>query len=119
MQNIVDVILSEAKKHTPQRITNVKLEIGELTFLGIEQLRFAFKVLTKETLMENADLTIEIIHPMIKCSSCGYSGETDYDKKSDLHFMIPLLKCPQCGKEIEIVKGRECTISSIQMEVDS
>ena len=119
MQHIVEVILSEAHKHNPEKITRVNLEIGELTFLGIEQLRFAFQVLSRGTLLENADLNIDNVKPRIRCTSCGYRGDTEYDETPDSHFMIPLLKCPQCGKDIEIVRGRECTVRSIQMEVDS
>lgn len=119
MQHIVEVILSEAQKHHPEKITRVNLKIGELTFLGIEQLRFAFQVLSRGTLLENAELTIDNVKPMIRCTTCGYNGDTDYDERPDMHFMIPLLKCPRCGKDIEIVKGRECTVTNIEMEVDS
>ena len=119
MQHIVEVILSEAQQHNPEKITRVNLKIGELTFLGIEQLRFAFEVLSRGTLLENAELKIENVKPLIRCTTCGYNGDTDYDERPDLHFMIPLLKCRRCGKDIEIVKGRECTVTNIQMEVDS
>jgi len=119
MQHIVEVILSEAHKHNPEKITRVNLEIGELTFLGIEQLQFAFQVLRRGTLLENAELKIDTVKPLIRCTTCGYSGDTEYDERPELHFMIPLLKCPRCGKDIEIVKGRECVVTSIQMEVNS
>jgi len=119
MQQIVEAVLSEAHKYNPEKIICVNLKIGELTFLGIEQLRFAFQVLSRGTLLENAELKIENVKPQIRCTTCKYSGYADYDEKPDLHFMIPLLKCPRCGKDIEIVKGRECTVTNIQMEVDS
>jgi hydrogenase nickel incorporation protein HypA/HybF len=119
MQHIVEVVLSETQKHKPIKITCVNLEIGELTFLGIEQLRFAFQVLTKDSLLKNAELKIESVKPIIKCPSCNYRGDTKYEDKPHLHFMIPLLKCPLCGEDIEIVRGRECTVTSVQMETKS
>ena len=116
MQNIVEVILEEGKNHNAKKILRVTLKIGELTFLGPDQLRFSFDVLTKGTIMENADLLITKIQPQVKCD-CGYSGATEYDKTLELHLSVPLLKCPRCGNSIEIVKGRECIVSDIQMEV--
>lgn len=116
MQNIAEVILQESRKHNAKKILRVTLKIGELTFLGPDQLRFAFNVLAKGTIMEDAQLIIEKIQPQVKCA-CGYLGATEYDETRDLHFSVPLLKCPRCGSSVDIVKGRECLVSDIQMEV--
>ncbi len=82
----------------------------------MEQLRFAFDILARGTLLERAELLIDKIMPEVKCT-CGYRGATDYDERPEMHIMIPLLKCPLCGDTIEIMKGRECIINDIQMEV--
>ena len=49
---IVNSILEEAKKHNAKRIDEVHLVIGKLTFLGLEQVRFAYEILVKDTIME-------------------------------------------------------------------
>lgn len=63
MQGIVSAIREEGRKHNAKAITKVWLEIGELTFLGEEQLRFAFDVLTEGTEMEGAELIIQKVEP--------------------------------------------------------
>ena len=45
---IVNYILEEAKKHNARRVNEVHLTIGKLTFLGLEQVKFAYKILVKK-----------------------------------------------------------------------
>ena len=117
MEGIVSAIREEGKKHNAKAITKVWLEIGELTFLGEEQLRFAFEVLTKDTEMEGAELVIEKVAPKVRCK-CGYEGNVNYDEKEEFHIQFPILKCPLCGSDVEITSGRECLIKNIEIEVE-
>jgi len=117
MQQIVYAILEEAKKHNAKEISKVILQVGELTFLGEEQLKFAFDILKEGTIMENAELFIEKIKAEVKCE-CGYSGGIEYGLKEEFHIAFPILKCPLCGKEVEIIRGRECLIKSVEMEIE-
>jgi len=117
MQSIVNAIMDEAKKHGAIKITKVELEIGELTFLGEEQLRFAFEILKEGTIMEKAELFIEKIGAEVKCIKCGYQGKVNYGMKEEFHLSFPILKCPECGGEVEIVRGRECIVKGVEMEV--
>lgn len=116
MQEIVNAIMEEAKKHNAIEISRVIIEIGELTFLGEEQLKFAFDILKEGTIMENADIVIKKVRAKIKCK-CGYEGKAKYGLKDEFHIIFPILKCPKCGGDIEIVKGRECFIKSVEMEI--
>jgi len=117
MNQIVNAILEEGRKHHAHKIEKVILEIGELTFLGEEQLRFAFDLLTEGTILEGAELEIEKKEIEVRCS-CGYEGKIEYEEKEEFHFLIPLLKCPRCNEEVEIIKGRECIIKSVRMEME-
>ena len=117
MNQIVNTILEEGKRHNAHKITKVILEIGELTFLGEEQLRFAFDLLTKDTILEGANLDIQKKGIKVKCS-CGYEGGVEYEEKEEFHLFIPLLRCPRCNEEVEIIQGRECVIKSVRMEIE-
>lgn len=117
MSSIVATVLEEGKKHHATVITQVMLHIGELTFLGEEQLRFAFQVLSEDTLLEGADLVINRIAPEVRCS-CGYAGDVEYEEKKDFHVRFPLLRCPECGGRVTIKRGRECLIKHIEIERD-
>ncbi len=117
MQQIIYAILEEAKKCNAKEVSKVFLEIGELTFLGEEQLKFAFDILKEETILENAELIIEKVKAKIKCE-CGYEGGIEYGLKEEFHIAFPILKCPVCGGDVEIIKGRECLIKKVEMEIE-
>ena len=51
---IVDSVLEDAKNQGAKKVTEVHLEIGKLTFLGIEQVRFSYKVLVEDTIMKDS-----------------------------------------------------------------
>lgn len=118
MQQIINTVLEEAKKYNAKKIYKIVLEIGELTFLGEEQLKFAFDILKEGTIAEEAELVIKKIKARIKCK-CGYEGYVEYGIKDDFHLVFPIIKCPICNNEVEIVRGRECLIKKMEMEVEN
>ncbi|UCE44069.1 MAG: hydrogenase maturation nickel metallochaperone HypA [Candidatus Bathyarchaeota archaeon] len=114
---IVKNVLDEAKKHNAKKVAEVHLVIGKLTFLGLEQVRFSYKVLTEGSIMENSKLLIETKDGAVKCSSCGYEG--NFSTKDDplYHMPVPTLQCPNCGGTVNIIGGRECLIKSVKLVV--
>lgn len=113
MQNV----LAEAEKRGAKKVTEVNLTIGKLTFLGLEQVRFAYEVLTKGTIAEGSRLVIEEQEGFVKCSNCGYQGGFKYEDDPMYHVPVPTLKCPKCGSTVSIASGKECTIRNIKMLV--
>jgi hydrogenase nickel incorporation protein HypA/HybF len=114
---IVQSVLAEAEKRGAKKVTEVDLVVGKLTFLGLEQVRFAFEALTKDTIMEGAKLVIEEQEGVVKCHNCGYEGDFKYEDDPLYHVPVPTLKCPKCGSTVEITAGKECTIKSIKLLV--
>jgi hydrogenase nickel incorporation protein HypA/HybF len=112
-QQIVQTVLVEARKHNAKRVTSVHLIIGKLTFLGIDQIKFSYRLLVKGTMMEHSKLLVEQMEPTVKCPSCGYEGPAKYMDDPAFHFTIPTLTCPKCGEQVTIKLGRECTIKNI------
>ncbi len=112
---IVDSVLEEAKKQDAKKVTEVHLVIGKLTFLGIEQVRFAYNILIEDTIMKGSKLFIEKKDGAIECPSCGYKGAIKCEDDPAYHVPIPTLRCPKCGKSAKILEGKECTIRSIKM----
>lgn len=115
MNQIVECILSEAKKNDAKKVEQVDLELGEYTMLGKEQLMFAFEVLTKDTILDGAKLVIKNIKGKVRCS-CGYEGSVQVSDDAP-HRIIPILECPKCKGAAEIVEGRECLLRNIRMVV--
>jgi len=111
---IVDAALDAAKKHGAAKVTEVLIEIGELTSLNPEQLSFIFGIITKGTLLEGADFRIHPVRTLIKCRACGYEGPIEFVER--LHFVLPTIKCPKCeGVDIDILAGRECNLKSMKI----
>ncbi len=111
---IVKTVLDAAEKNQAEEILEVTIEIGKLTMLNPEQLRFLLGVLTEDTLLEGAEIIIEEIPVEIKCHSCNYAGSTNLDD-SDHYLMI--VKCPECDeRNLEIIAGQECNVKNIRIE---
>ena len=121
MQMVLETVLSAARSHNAESVLEVNLEVGELTFLNPEQLRFAFSILSEGTIAENANLRIKRIQPGIKCSSCGYEGHIRYDGPEYHLLGVPLfIRCEGCGSaEVEFTSGRECRIKNVKLRVPS
>lgn len=115
MSQIVDSILDEAKKRNASRVEEVELQIGEYTMLGEEQLKFAYEVLSKDTILQGSKLKVGHIRGKIKCS-CGFEGAVETSQDSP-HRVVPILECPKCKGAAEITEGRECVIRNIRMVV--
>lgn len=110
----MDAVIDTAKKNTAIKVEEVFIEIGELTALNPEQLKFIFETISKGTIAEGAKYDIKVIKPLIICQKCSYHGHIEFFER--LHFFIPIIKCPQCNDiEIDIIAGRECCVKKIRI----
>ena len=112
---LVENVLAEAKRNGAKKVAEVHLVIGKMTFLGKDQIRFAYDILKKDTMMKDSELIIEEQDGVIQCDSCGFKGPVPIEDDPAYHIPVPTLKCPKCGKEAKIVEGKECTIKSIRI----
>lgn len=108
-------VLQEAEKHKAKKVVSVHLIIGKLTFLGLEQVRFSYRLLVKGTIMESSKLYIEEKDGVVKCGKCSYEGGFNYEDDPVYHVPVPTLHCPKCGGVVEIAGGKECIIKSIKL----
>ena len=112
---IVEAVLDEAEKQHAVKVIEVDVEIGDLTFLGIEQVRFSYKILTDKTIAKNSKLKINRVPGRGRCESCGYDGPFSCLEDKQFHMVVPTFNCPQCGKSLSISAGRECVIKRIRI----
>lgn len=119
MAEVVRVVEDEARRRNA-RVKEVRLEVGELSFLCEEQLRFAFEVLTEQSdVLRGSKLVIEGVKAEIKCEHCGYEGGVRYADDFAYHFSPPILQCPRCNSfDVRIVKGRGCVVKEIVVTLD-
>jgi hydrogenase nickel incorporation protein HypA/HybF len=113
---IVNTVVDAANKNDAVEVLEVTIEIGNLTMLNPEQLKFLLDILIEDTIMKNAEIVIEEIHITIECKTCDYKG-TANTEGSD-HYLT-VVTCPECNeRNLEIVTGRECNVKNIRIEKD-
>jgi hydrogenase nickel incorporation protein HypA/HybF len=119
MQQVTDSIMVVAREKGATRIHSVHLQVGELTFLEWEQLKFAWEIYTRnvgEPLL-GAELSLEKLEARGSCQACGYSGPLKVVDFPDSHFSTPVLDCPACGEMVTVTEGKDLLIRDIQLEV--
>jgi hydrogenase nickel incorporation protein HypA/HybF len=87
------------------RVTRVTLEIGQLSAVMPEAIRFCFDVCARDTLVEGAALEIIETPGQARCLACG----------ATLALEEPFGQC-ECGSvDLELISGQQLKIR--QMEV--
>jgi hydrogenase nickel incorporation protein HypA/HybF len=115
MSSILDAVLEELKKHKVEKVEEVLLTIGDLTFLGEDQLSFAFEILTRGSILEGSKLIVEHEGVEVICHHCNYEGRAEHLEDEVYHTQVPTLNCPKCGLRVEVTKGKSCMIRSIKV----
>jgi len=88
------------------RIERVNLEVGKLSAIVPESLRFCFDVAAKETPLDGAELAIEEIPVQARCNDC----------QAEWTVTGPAFTCEACGSgKIDILSGRELDIKYIEI----
>ncbi|MEB3178678.1 MAG: hydrogenase maturation nickel metallochaperone HypA [Nostocaceae cyanobacterium] len=102
-QNIVAIVAEHAQGMKVQRVV---LEIGKLSAIMPDAIKFCFDVCTQGTILAGSTLEIREIPGLAKCRQCGAA--------------IPLEKpfgvC-ECGStQLDLIAGQELKIKEIEIE---
>ena len=116
--SLVEAVLDIAKKQGATKILEVKLKVGKLRLISLDQLRFSYEILSKDTLLEGSRLGIEETPGFTRCPNCGYAKEFETSDMS-FHFALPTMKCPKCTTDLKIEGGDECVITKVRMTLPS
>ncbi|MBN3950817.1 MAG: hydrogenase maturation nickel metallochaperone HypA [Nostoc sp. NMS7] len=102
-KNIVAIVAEQAKGAKVQRVL---LEIGKLSAIMPDAIRFCFDICTQDTVLAGATLEILEIPGLAKCRQCG--AEIALDK--------PYGIC-NCGSvQLDLITGEELKIKEIEIE---
>ena len=118
MSQVVESITRELEGKPVTGVESVRLEVGELTMLGRDQMAFAWGVLTGKNILKGARLIIVNKPAVVECKKCGFCGRPKKSGGPGDHFRIPSIFCPKCGGDVRIVGGRECVLRSLRAKVD-
>jgi len=102
-QSIVEDI---ADRLGDTRVTKVTLEIGRLSGIVVDSIRFCFDLVAEGTTLEGARLVVHEPAGRVSCPFCQIQFDT-----SD-----PIVLCPDCGtSEVSVLAGRELRIKSVEV----
>ena len=103
-RNIVAIVSERAQG---QKVLRVTLEIGRLSGMFAEAIRFCFDICSKGTPLEGAALRIVEVEGRGLCSACG----------AEPVMTVPLGRCPVCREpSLRIVAGTELKIREMEVE---
>ena len=106
--SIAESIVAIADAHAGgARVVEVQVKVGHLRQVVPSALEFAFELCAQGTAAEGAELELEVVPVAVVCRACAEESEPDG---------FPLT-CQACGSfELEIVRGEELVVDSLELE---
>ena len=106
-ESILGIIGDEAEKQGFHRVTRVRLEIGALSGVEVEAMRFGFDVVMLGSMAEGAELEIIELPGTAWCLPCA--REVEVAQRYDA--------CPLCGGyQLQVTGGEEMRIKDLEVE---
>ena len=101
-ESVVDTV---TQRLPGARITRVHLEIGALSGVVPDSIRFCFDLATEGTTLEGAALEITEPPARCRCRACGTEFQPD----------PPIVLCPCGSADVAVLGGEELKILSVQV----
>jgi len=109
-QSIHDLVMEQVPTGDRSAVRSVHVRIGESSGVVADSLAFCFSVITRESLLKNAVLEIELVPYSLYCRQCESSNNNT----------TGTVVCPVCGgSDTTIVSGTELLVSAIEIEDNS
>ena len=99
------VVAAVSERIGPERVGRVALEIGRLSGVVPDAVRFCFEICAAGTILDGAALEIREIQGLARCDACGAQVELDF----------PAGVCACGSPELAIVSGRELRIKEVEV----
>ncbi len=101
-RNIVAIVTEHAHG---ARVKRVALEIGKLSAIMPDAIRFCFDVCSRDTVLEGAELTIREVPGRGACRDCG--------EELELHQLFG--RCACGSRQIKCIAGEEMKIKEMEL----
>jgi hydrogenase nickel incorporation protein HypA/HybF len=114
---IQQTVLKAAAEHEVQGVVEVDIEIGRLSLFNPEQVEFWLRHLFRDTIAEDAAISVTPISPVVECRECGYEGSVEVPSDPAFHIFMPALRCPRCdSSDLTIEGGRDVVIKNLRVQ---
>ena len=105
-EGVVQIVEDTARANDAQAVCAVWLELGVLSHVELEALRFAFDVVKRGTVAGDARLEVIKTPGRAWCMPCGES--VDLARLGD--------PCPRCGShQLQVTQGEEMRVKEIEI----
>jgi hydrogenase nickel incorporation protein HypA/HybF len=105
-EGIVQIVETTARANDASAVRAVWLELGALSHVEHEALRFSFEVVKRGTVANSAQLQILTTPGRAWCMPCGES--VDLARLGD--------PCPRCGShQLQVTQGEEMRVKEIEI----
>jgi hydrogenase nickel incorporation protein HypA/HybF len=101
-RNIVSIVSEHARGARVKRVT---LEIGQLSAILPDSIRFCFDVCSRNTVLEGAELTISIVGGRGRCRVCSHEMTLDQ----------PFGRCICGSRQVQCIAGEELNIHEMEL----
>ncbi|WP_035655611.1 hydrogenase maturation nickel metallochaperone HypA [Bradyrhizobium sp. STM 3809] len=106
-EGIVEIVEAEARKGAFSKVKTVWLEIGALSHVAPEALRFCFEAVTANTIARGAALEIIEQKGTAWCLGCSRSVEISQRYEA----------CPACGsRQLQVTGGEDMRVKELEVE---
>ena len=106
-EKLLDLVLTEAENHQAQRVTKIKICIGELSGIIEDCVAYYFQLVAGDTMAAGAQLEFIKFKATLFCPVC----QREFQKNAQD------FNCPDCGGLGRLTEvGRECFVESIEVE---
>jgi hydrogenase nickel incorporation protein HypA/HybF len=105
-ESLIESIEEEARRQGFSRVRRVRLEVGALSGVEPEALRFGFEVAARDTLAEGAELEILTLPGEAWCFACNCAIAVS-------EYYDP---CPHCqGHRLQVTGGRQFQLKELEV----
>ncbi|MCU1613377.1 MAG: hypA [Frankiales bacterium] len=101
-QSVVDAVLARTGD---AQVTLLRLDVGRLSGVVPDALRFCFDLVVEGTSLEGARLLIDEPPGLGHCRDCG----------ADFGLDVPILLCPCGSADVEVTGGRDLLVRSVEV----
>ncbi len=106
-ESVLKIVDAAAASQGFERVTEIRLEIGALSGVEIDAMRFCMDAVLRHSLAEGAGVVFEIVPGQGWCMQCGDNVEIGalYDP------------CPRCGSyQVQPTGGTEMRVKNLLVE---
>lgn len=106
-ESVREIVEEAARAHAARRVGRVRLEIGRLSQVEVDAMRFAFDVVMRGSLADGAALEIVESPGTAWCMRC--SQQVEIAQRGDA--------CPSCGSyQLQVTGGERMRVIDLEIE---